>query len=82
MILHSHGLAWDVPSPSFYRLMLPRPDIAAVDITYLGTPAGLSSEASCEGGWLLFLERNGNVTTRCFPNRDHALGMVAEAFKF
>ena len=70
MILHSHGLAWDVPSPSFYRLVLPRPDIAAVDITYLGT----------RGEWMLFLERNGNVTTRCFPNRDDAIGMVAEAF--
>lgn len=71
MILHSHGLDWDVPSPSFYRLVLPRPDIAAIDISYLGT----------RGEWMLFLERNGNISTRCYASRDEAIEMVVQAFE-
>ena len=70
MILHLAGLDWDCPSPSFYRLVLPSPHVAAIDISYLGQ----------RGEWCLFLERNGHVSTQCFENRDQAIGMVREAF--
>lgn len=68
MILSLAGLSWDVPSPSHYRLVLPdRTD--TIDVSYLGDR------------WLLCLERHGYVSTRCFANRDQAIGMVAQAFR-
>ncbi len=69
MIRTIAGLDWDVPSPSFYRLVLPSPNEAAIDISYLGDR------------WALFLEHNGHVSTQCFDNRDQAIGMVREAFE-
>ncbi len=68
MIRTIAGLDWDVPSPSFYRLVLPSPH-ETIDISYLGDR------------WALFLERNGHVSTQCFDNLDQAIGMVREAFQ-
>jgi len=69
MILSLSGLQWDVASPSHYKLApsCTRPG-CELDISYVGDR------------WILFLDQHGHVTTRCFDNRDQAIGMVAEAF--
>ena len=68
MILSLAGLQWDTPSPSHYRLVLPdRSD--TIDVSFLGDK------------WCLFLHRDGHVSSKCFDNRDQAIGMVAQAFR-
>lgn len=70
MILSHQGLQWDVPSPSFWRLAPRYTGDDVIDVSYLG------------GRWVLFhADPKGNVSTRCFKNRDEALGMVVQAFK-
>ena len=80
MILHLSGLAWQTESPSHYRLapQCVRPG-CNLDISFVGAsdrPGRLGG-----GGWLLFLEQHGHVSTRCFDNRDQAIGMVAQAYQ-
>lgn len=69
MIRKIQGIAFDVASPSFYRAVLPNYAMSTINISYI------------EPGWCLFLEHNGQVSTRCFPSRDDAVAMVAQAFK-
>ena len=67
MIVTCQGLLWECPSPSHYRLVLPKPD-SSLDISFLGDE------------WCLFLEHDGHVNTRLFPTRDDAIGVVAQVF--
>ena len=67
MIRQIQSLAWEVPSPSHFILHLPdRAD--SVEVFFAG---------DC---WLLFLDHGGDISTRAFPNRDDAMGLVAQAF--
>lgn len=68
MILAHDGLEWDVPSPSFWRLLPRHTNGATLDISYLGDT------------WCLFLCRDGAVSTRAFANRDAAMQLVSNAF--
>lgn len=65
MILHLHSLAWDVASPSHYKLAYNGD--SQLDVSYLGDQ------------WCLFLEHAGTVSTRLFPTRDEAMDLVAKA---
>lgn len=69
MILSLSGLTWDVESPSHYRLAPAHvlPD-TALDISFVGDQ------------WVLFLSREGHVSTQVFDRRDDAMCMVADAF--
>ena len=67
MICTMQGLNWETPSPSHFKLVLPRED-SSVDISFLGDR------------WCLFLCHDGHTNTRLFPCRDDAVTLVANAF--
>lgn len=69
MILQHHNLTWDVASPSHWRLVLPFENGDTIDVSFLGDQ------------WCLFVGNAGDVQTRMFPSRDHAVAMVAKAFR-
>lgn len=71
MILNLQGISFDTPSPSFFRAVLPYDSAGTIDISYLGA----------RNQWCLFLQHNGEVSTRCFASRDEAVKMVAAAFQ-
>ncbi len=64
------GLPWLISSPSYYRLA-PEATVpgSVLDISYLD-----------QGEWLLAIERDGEVSTKLFKNRDSAIDMAAVAF--
>jgi hypothetical protein len=66
------GLTFETSTPSLFRLAPEFTGDDVIDVGYLG----------CRGDWYLFhADPHGKVTTRCFANRDAAIGMIAQAFR-
>lgn len=68
------GVPFECESPSFFRLAPELSDGDTIEVNFLG--------AAGRHDWVLFHARaDGNVFTRCFPSRDAAIEMIAQAFK-